>query len=38
MGYGNYENSAKRTELDKVLGEKAFAFASNPDMMAMKEE
>ena len=38
MCYGNYKNSAKRTESDKVLGDKAFTFASNPDMMAMKEE
>ena len=30
MAYGNYKDSAKRTESDKALRDKAFKIASNP--------
>ena len=30
LAYGKYKNSAKRTESDKVVRDKAFKIASNP--------
>ena len=38
MAYGKSKDSIKRTQSDKVLRDKAFKIASNPNMMVIKED
>ena len=38
MAYGKSKDLAKRTQSDKVLRDKAFKIASDPNMMVMKED
>ena len=37
VAYGKSKDLAKRTQSDKVLRDKAFKIASDPDMMVIKE-
>ena len=37
IGYGDYKDLARRTASDKVLRDKAFNIAKNPNMMDIKE-
>ena len=38
MAYGDFKNLKRRTQSDKVLKDKAFKIASNPNMMDIKED
>ena len=37
MAYSRYKDSAKRTQSDRILRDKAFKIASNANMMDIKE-
>ena len=38
MAYGDFKDLARRAASDKVLRDKAFNIAKNPDMMGIKED
>ena len=38
MAYGKSKDLAKRTQLDKVLKDKAFKIASDPNMIVIKKD
>ena len=38
IAYGKYKDLEKRTQSDKLLKDKAFAIASNPNMMDIKDD
>ena len=38
MTYGDFKDLAKRTAVDKVLRDKAFSIAKDPNMMDIKED